>query len=116
MTEHFDEAAFGALQGALGEEMVGMLMGKFLVQMQEKVEIMRTGVAERDMAAVRQQAHDLTSSAGSLGLGAMKDAASTCEFAIKDGEEDKALEIAQQLVDMAPDTVAAIKAKFPELA
>jgi len=116
MTEHFDEAAFGALKGALGDEMVEMLLGKYLTQMQEKIETLKGGIAARDMGVVRQQAHDLTSSSGSVGLGAMKDAASACEFAVKDGEEDKALDLAQQMVDMAPDVAAAIRGRFPNLA
>lgn len=116
MAEHFDAAAFGALKSALGDDMVAMLMGKFVVQMNEKIEVLRGGVAARDMAIVKQQAHDLTSSSGSVGLGAMKETASACEFAVKEGEEDKALALAQQLVDMAPATEAAIRAEFPNLA
>lgn len=116
MADHFDEAAFGALKQALGDDMVAMLMGKFLVQMQEKIEVLKGGIAARDMAVVKQQAHDLTSSSGSVGLGAMKDMASACEFAVKDGDEEKALEHAQGLVDMTPDTIVAIRAEFPNLA
>jgi HPt (histidine-containing phosphotransfer) domain-containing protein len=116
MAEHFDEAGLGALQGALGDDMVAMLLGKFIGQMNEKVAVLQEGVSARDMAVVKQQAHDLTSSSGSVGLGAMKETASACEFAVKDGEEDKALALAQQLVDMAPETEAAIRARFPNLA
>lgn len=116
MADHFDDAAFGALESALGEDMVAMLLGKFIGQMNEKVAVLQGGIAARDMAVVKQQAHDLTSSSGSVGLGAMKETASACEFAVKDGEEDKALLLAQQLVDMAPETEAAIRARFPNLA
>jgi len=115
MTEHFDQAAFGALKGALGDDMVAMLMGKFVVQMQEKIGIMRAAVASQDMAEVKQQAHDLTSSSGTVGLKAMKEKASETEFAIKEGDEGKALAFAQQLVDMEEDTLAAIRAEFPNL-
>lgn len=116
MAEQFDEAAFGALKGALGDEMVEMLLGKYVTQMQEKVETLKDGIASRDMGVIRQQAHDLTSSSGSVGLGAIKETASACEFAVKDGEDEKALDLAQQVVDMAPDVAAAIRARFPNLA
>lgn len=116
MADHFDEAAFGALQGALGDDMVVMLLGKFIGQMNDKIETLRGGIAAQDMAVVKQQAHDMTSSSGSVGLAAMKETASACEFAIKDGENEKALALAQQLVDMAPETEAAIRARFPNVA
>lgn len=116
MAEQFDQAAFGALKGALGDEMVGMLMGKFVIQMQDKIALLQAGINERDIAVVKQQAHDLTSSSGTVGLGAMKEKASETEFAVKDGDEGKALALAQELVDMAPETLAAIRAEFPNLA
>lgn len=116
MTEHFDAAAFGALRQTLGDEMVEMLLGKYLVQMEEKVGLLREGVEARDMAQVRQQAHDLTSSSGSVGLGAMSNKASACEFAVKEGREEAALEHARELIALAPETAAAIRAAFPSLA
>ncbi|WP_417512925.1 Hpt domain-containing protein [Minwuia sp.] len=114
--EQFDDAAYGALKSALGDQMVEMLMAKFVVQMHEKIELLKAGIAARDMAVVKQQAHDLTSSSGSVGLKAMKLVASACEFAVKDGEEEKALAHAQELVDMAPETEAAIRAELPNMA
>lgn len=116
MTEHFDAEAFGALKQTLGDQMVEMLLGKYLVQMEEKVELLRRGTETRDMEAVRQQAHDLTSSSGSVGLGAMKDKASACEFAVKEGREDDALELARELIALAPEAAAAIRAEYPSLA
>jgi HPt (histidine-containing phosphotransfer) domain-containing protein len=115
MTDHFDEASFGALKSSLGDQMVEMLLGKFLVQMQEKVAMLQTAIDSADMEGVRQQAHDLTSSSGSVGLGAMKEKASACEIAVKQGNEQEGLTLAQELVDMAPETAAAIRAAYPGL-
>jgi HPt (histidine-containing phosphotransfer) domain-containing protein len=116
MADQFDAAAFGALKQTLGDQMVEMLMGKYLTQMKEKVATLDQGIADRDMGVVRQQAHDLTSSSGSVGLGAMKETASACEFAVKEGDEEKALDLARRIVAMAPETEAAIRAEFPNLA
>ena len=95
--------------------MVEMLLGKFLVQMQEKVAILQTAIDARDMEGVRQQAHDLTSSAGSVGLGAMKEKASACEITVKQGNDQEGLTLAQELVNMAPETAAAVRAAYPGL-
>ena len=115
MSDHFDETAFEALKSSLGDQLVEMLLGKFLVQMQEKVAILQTAIDSRDMEGVRQQAHDLTSSAGSVGLGAMKEKASACEIAVKQGNEQEGLTLAQELVNMAPETAAAVRAAYPGL-
>ncbi|MDF1721858.1 MAG: Hpt domain-containing protein [Minwuia sp.] len=116
MTEQFDAAAFEALKASLGDQLVEMLLGKFVVQMKEKTARLQTAIDSRDMADVRQQAHDLTSSSGSVGLGAMRDTASACEMAVKQGNEDEGLAKAQELVDMAPATEAAIREAYPNLA
>ncbi|MEC9346325.1 MAG: Hpt domain-containing protein [Pseudomonadota bacterium] len=115
MTGHFDEAAFGALKAALGEQMVGMLLGKFLAQMHDKIGKLKVAVDTGDMAEIRQQAHDLTSSSGTVGLGAMRDAASACEYAVKEGRTADALDRARELIALAPDAEAAIRAAYPEL-
>jgi len=115
MSEHFDAAAFDALKSSLGEQLVEMLLGKFLIQMNEKIITLQGAITTRDIAAVRQQAHDLTSSAGTVGLGAMRDKASACEIAIKQGNEDEGLTHAQDLVDMASDTESAVRAVYPNL-
>ncbi|WP_416899951.1 MAG: Hpt domain-containing protein [Minwuia sp.] len=115
MADQFDQASFGALKQALGDQMVEMLLTKYLAQMKEKVAVLQSGIDARDMGVVRQQAHDLTSSSGSVGLGAIRDKASACEFAVKDGEEDKALEFAREIVAMAPETEAAIRAECPNI-
>ena len=115
MTEHFDQAAFGALKDSLGDQMVQMLLGKFLTQMNDKVAKLDAAIAAEDMEEVRQQAHDLTSSSGSVGLGAMRDAASACEIAVKTGEKADALEKARILVALAPDAEAAVRTAYPDL-
>lgn len=116
MADHFDAASFGALKQTLGDDMVEMLLGKYLVQMEDKIGRLGRAVETRDMAEVRQQAHDLTSSSGSVGLGAMRDKASECEYAVKEGREDDALARAQELIALAPEAAAAIRAEYPKLA
>lgn len=115
MTDHFDAAALGALKSALGEPLVEMLLGKYLAQMNEKIGILERAVESGDLAQVRQQAHDLTSSSGSVGLGAMRDAASACEYAVKEGRASDALDRAREMIALAPQTEAAIRAAYPGL-
>lgn len=115
MTEQFDTAAFEALKSSLGDQLVEMLMGKFIVQVKDKAATLQVAIDARNMEDVRQVAHDLTSSAGSVGLGAMRDTASACEIAVKQGNEDEGLAKAQALVDMTPVTEAAIRETFPNL-
>ena len=115
MTEQFDATAFEALKSSLGDQLVEMLLGKFIVQVRDKVAALQVAIDNCNMEDVRQVAHDLTSSAGSVGLGAMRDTASACEIAVKQGDEDEGLAKAQALVDMAPATEAAIREAYPNL-
>lgn len=114
MVDHFDDAALAALRSSLGDQVVEMLLGKFLTQMDQKVALLRQGIEDGDLGVVRQQAHDLSSSAGSVGLGALSGAASACELAIRAGEVD-ALDKARKLADLAPEARAAVKAAYPDL-
>lgn len=117
MSEHFDETSHGALVSSLGEQVVGMLLVKFLAQMEERFAILETTLAADtpDMAVVKQQAHDMTSSSGSVGLGLMCKTATACEIACKEGNTEEALRQARLLVDMAPAVKQAVQQAYPSI-
>lgn len=117
MSNHFDDAAHGALVSSVGEQVVGMLMGKFLTQMNERLAILKSTLdtPAPDMAVVKQQAHDMTSSSGSVGLGLMCQTATDCEVACKSDDNDTALEKAHALVNMGPEVEAAIRQAYPNI-
>lgn len=75
----FDEAVYGELREAIGEDGVADVVGTFMTDMPQRLALMQRAGAAGDAAAVRIEAHAIKSSAASIGFLTLSALAKTIE-------------------------------------
>jgi HPt (histidine-containing phosphotransfer) domain-containing protein len=114
-TELLDQALMRELEDRFGREAMAALVETYLQESENRLRQVPGLVAANDVAALGQQAHDLTTSAGTIGVKAVYLIARDIEYACKSGQPAAALALAGRLPRIAELCAAALRARFPEV-
>ena len=82
---------------AVGEERTARLVSDFLADTRMRVEHINEASERGDAGTLQQEAHDLRGTAGHFGFGELSDLAGAIETACREGNAQRAFEIARSL-------------------
>lgn len=82
---------------AVGEERAAHLVDEFVKDTRMRVERINYASERGDAGALQQAAHDLKGTAGHFGFGELSDVAGAIESACREGDAQRAREIARSL-------------------
>jgi HPt (histidine-containing phosphotransfer) domain-containing protein len=94
----FDASVFDAFSAALGDDDASEVLGAFMVDAAQRVEVLRAGLREGQPATVRREAHALKSSAATFGFRLLSELARHLE---RHAETAPAAEIDRQIEAVA---------------
>ena len=109
-----DGNAIEQLSGRLGDQMLGRLVTAYLNELELRVRRMRQAAANAEAKALQDEAHDLKSTSGNLGVRQLQEVARQIELACRQGQEKEAFRLVADVSDMAERAVEALTERFPE--
>lgn len=113
-TELLDQPLMRDLETRFGREAMVALVETYLQETAGRMRQIADIVARGDAGALGLQAHDLTTSSGTIGVQAVYLIARDVEYACKAGQPAAALALAGRLPQVAELCAGALRARFPE--
>jgi HPt (histidine-containing phosphotransfer) domain-containing protein len=113
--ELLDQALMSDLEARFGREALAALVETYLEEATLRLRNMVDMAGRGDAAGLGQQAHDLTTSSGTIGIKSVYLLARDIEHACKSGQPAAALALAVRLPQVAGQCADALRARFPEL-
>ena len=110
MNSMVDETALRRLHGIGGDRLLVGMLDLFLTNLPVRVGRIRTGLANRDVAEVRQAAHSLKSTAGNLGAATLSSVSAQIERHADEGDLAAVQDLAEHLAECADATSAVLHA------
>ncbi len=107
-----DVAVMDGLRERFGADMFRALVAQFTSEMAGRVPAIEAALAAGDLAALRQQAHDITTSAGTLGVTGVSSRSAATEAACKSGDASAALAAGEALPALLREAVAQVEAQY----
>ena len=114
-TELLDQPLMRDLEARFGREALVALVETYLQETAGRMRQIVDIVARGDGVALGQQAHDLTTSSGTIGIQAVYLVARDIEYACKSGQSTAGLALAGRLPQIAELCAGALRARFPEV-
>jgi len=114
-TELLDQALMRDLEVRFGRDAMAALVETYLQETEGRLPLIADILARGDAAALGQQAHDLTTSSGTIGIQAVYLIARDMEYACKSGQSAAAFALAGRLPRIAERCAEALRARFPEV-
>jgi HPt (histidine-containing phosphotransfer) domain-containing protein len=109
-----DDALMRDLEARFGRKDFVALVEIYLREAPLRSEAVAAAAQAGDIAALRQHAHDLTTSSGTIGVNVVHGLARDIELACKTGDPAEAIDLAS-VMELAIDAaVAALRVRFPE--
>ena len=113
--ELLDQPLMRDLEARFGREALAALVETYLEEAALRLRNIADMAGHGDAAGVGQQAHDLTTSAGTIGVKAVYLLARDIEYACKSGQPAAAFTLAGRLPQIAGLCADALRARFPEV-
>ena len=109
----FDPEGLAGLEGAVPQADFDELVTCFLDNTRARLDRIRHLADSGDLDGLRREAHDLTSTAGSMGARQVSELARKLETACREGSVDRAIDLARTVNTAGPAALAAVRARFP---
>lgn len=107
-----DSATLEMMSERFGADMVKAMVGQFTSESEARIPAIEAALAAGDLATLQKQAHDLTTSAGTLGVTGLAEQTRLAEQACKSGDVPAALAACQPLPGLLRQALDEISARF----
>ena len=108
-----DTALMDGLEARYGRDIFESLVQEYLGEVKGRIE---QATAANDLAGLRKEVHDLTTSSGTIGIRLVYEAAQACEFACRDEDVEQAMAIAREMPGKSAVANEALLVRCPSLA
>lgn len=111
-----DTALMDGLEARFGRDIFESLVQEYLGEVKGRIARIEQATAANDLAGLRKEVHDLTTSSGTIGIRLVYEAAQACEFACRDEDVEQAMAIGREMPGKSAVANEALLVRYPSLA